>query len=169
MRFVPTPIACKLTGLSTEKLREWTNRRAIVPADIRPKGKGTPAKFSWQSVLVLRVAVLLRDQFNVELQAHKMSFEGLRKMLHENSFLNLWGSRLVLHSGGAWSLIEADSLNVGGDGILIALDPHLVVLRDGFALPDASEGQLDLFSLPAVRRARASATAPEAATKRRLA
>ncbi|KHS45841.1 hypothetical protein NJ75_02446 [Novosphingobium subterraneum] len=169
VRFVPTPIACKLTGLSTEKLREWTSRRAIVPADVRPKSKGTPAKFCWQSILVLRVAVLLRDQFNVELQAHKSSFEGLRKTLRENSFLSLWGSRLVLHPGGTWSLIEADSVLVAGDGILIALDPHLVVLRDGFALPDASEGQLDLFSLPAVRRARRTALAPEATAKRRSA
>lgn len=161
VRFVPTPVACKLTGLSTEKLREWTSRRAIVPADVRPKGKGTPAKFSWQSILILRVAVLLRDQFNVELQAHKASFDGLRTMFSENSFLGLWGSRLVLHPGGAWSLVEADSVPMTGDGILIVLDPHLIVLRDGFALPDASEGQLDLFSLPAVRRASSSEAAPK--------
>jgi hypothetical protein len=169
VRFVPTPIACKLTGLSTEKLREWTSRRAILPADVRPKGKGTPAKFSWQSVLVLRVAVLLRDQFNVELQAHKMSFEGLREMLRENSFLSLWGRRLVLHPGGAWSLVEADSVRMPGDGILIVLAPHLDALRDGFALPDASDGQLDLFSLPAVRRAQRSASTSETKVRRQSA
>lgn len=169
LRLVPTPVACKLTGLSTEKLREWTSRRAIVSADVRPKGKGTPAKFSWQAILILRVAVLLRDQFNVELQAHKTSFDGLRKMLRENSFLSLWGSRLALHPGGDWSLVEADSLAMAGDGILIALDPHLIVLRDGFALPDASEGQLDLFSLPAVRRVRRGASSSEAATQLRSA
>lgn len=167
VRFVPTPVACKLTGLSTERLREWTSRRAILPADVRPKGKGTPARFSWQSILILRVAVLVRDQFNVELQAHKTSFDGLRKMFAENSFLSLWGGRLVLRPGGGWSLVDADSAAPVGDGILIALDPHLVVLRDGFALPDASEGQLDLFSLPAVRRARRHAPAPEAPTRRR--
>ena len=36
MRLVTTPVASKLTGLSTEKLREWTSRRALVPADVRP-------------------------------------------------------------------------------------------------------------------------------------
>ncbi len=169
VRFVPTPVACKLTGLSTDKLREWTSRRAIVPADVRPKGKGTPAKFSWQSILILRVAVLLREQFNVELQAHKKSFDGLRTMLSENSFLSLWGSGLVLHPGGAWSRVEADSVPITGDGILIVLDPHLVVLRDGFALPDASEGQLDLFNLPAVRRERRGASSSQATTMRRSA
>ncbi|AZB66200.1 hypothetical protein EBL87_16945 [Cereibacter sphaeroides] len=169
MRFVPTPVACKLTGLSTEKLREWTNRRAIVPADVRPKGKGTPAKFGWQSVLILRVAVLLRDQFKVELQAHKTSFDNLRTVLAENSFLSLWGSRLVLHSGGAWSLVNADSVLAVGDGILIVLDPHLVVLRDGFALPDAGDGQLELFNLPAVHRASRSASSSDVTTMRRSA
>ncbi|WP_066798553.1 hypothetical protein [Sphingomonas soli] len=166
MRFVPTPVACKLTGLSTEKLREWTSRRAIVPADVRPKGKGTAAKFSWQSVLTLRVAVLLRDQFNLELQAHKTSFDGLRTMLGENSFLSLWGNRLVLRPGGAWSLVDADKLPVVGDAIVIVLDPHLVALRDGFALPDASDGQLDLFSLPAVRGARRGSSSPETTARR---
>lgn len=169
VRFVPTPVACKLTGLSTEKLREWTSRRAIVPADVRPKGKGTPAKFSWQSLLILRVAALLREQFNVELQAHKTSFDGLRKMLAENSFLSLWGRRLVLHPGGAWSLVEADGVPMASDGIFIVLDPHLVVLRDGFALPDASDGQLELFNLPAVRRMQRSASSSEASTIRRSA
>lgn len=164
-----TPVACKLTGLSTDKLREWTSRRAIVSADVRPKGKGTPAKFSWQSILVLRIALLLRDQFNVELQAHKKSFDSLRKMLRDNSFLSLWGCQLILRPGGGWSLVEVDGVPAAGDGVLIVLDPHLIVLRDGFALPDVSEGQLDLFSLPAVHQARRSLSANQAATKRRSA
>lgn len=169
LRFVPTPVACKLTGLSTDKLREWTSRRAIVSADVRPKGKGTPAKFSWQSILVLRIALLLRDQFNVELQAHKKSFDGLRKMFRDNSFLSLWGCRLILRPGGSWSLVEADGVPAAGDGVLIVLNPHLIVLRDGFLLPDVSEGQFDLFSLPAVHQARRSASSSQAATRHRSA
>jgi len=74
LRFVTAPIAAKLVGLSTDKLREWTSRRALVPADVRPKAKGSPAQFSWQTVLVLRIAVLLREDFHLELQAHKSSF-----------------------------------------------------------------------------------------------
>ena len=89
MRSVPTPRACQLSGLSTEKLREWTSRRALVPADVRPKGKGSPARFSWQTILVLRISVLLRDQFSLELQAHKVSFDKLRKALRSKSFIAL--------------------------------------------------------------------------------
>ncbi|NIE81501.1 hypothetical protein F3J08_14875 [Asaia sp. As-1742] len=151
MRFVPTPIACHLTGLSTDKLREWTSRRALIPADIRPKSKGSPAKFSWQTLLVLRVAVLLRDQFKVELQAHKKAFMDLRKQLRAQSFIALWGKRLALGPSGAWSFIDDGAPSLSTDALLIALDPHLIVLRNGLALPGAREQeQLDLFSLPSV-------------------
>ena len=153
LRSVPTPIACQLTELSTDKLREWTRRRALVPADVRPKGKGSPAGFSWQTILVLRIAVLLRDRFNLELQAHKHSLDNLRKALRTKSFIVLWGQRLALHSNGDWSFLEQAEAAPGTDTLLIHLDPHLRVLRDGFTLPDAEaqNGQLDLFSLPAVR------------------
>lgn len=146
---MPTPIASQLTGLSTDKLREWTSRRALIPADQRPKIKGSPAKFSWQTILVLRVAVLLRDQFSIELQAHKSAFAALRKQLRSHSFIALWGRRLALGPGGTWSFHDDAGEAAASDALVIALDPHLAVLRDGFALPGAPpERQLDLFSLP---------------------
>lgn len=151
MRFVSTRVATQLTGLSTDKLREWTARRALVPVDVRPKSKGSPAKFSWQTILVLRVAVLLRDQFSLELQSHKASFASLRKMLRAQSFIALWGKHLLLGPAGSWTLLEADAALPDGDALVMSLDPHLAILRDGFALPDASGGeQLDLFTLPVV-------------------
>ncbi|NNM77971.1 hypothetical protein HJG53_13770 [Sphingomonas sp. ID1715] len=165
MRFVPTPVASRLTGLSTDKLREWTSRRALIPADVRPKRKGCPAKFSWQTVLVLRIAVLLRDQFSLELQSHKDSFAALRRELRNRSFIALWGQRLALHPGGAWVFLDEADSAPGSDYLSIRLDPHLVVLRDGFALSDAAadRGQLDLFSLPAIYR-KAKPRAPKVAT-----
>ncbi|HEY8263651.1 MAG TPA: MerR family transcriptional regulator, partial [Methyloceanibacter sp.] len=63
MCYVTTPHACQLTGLSTEKLREWTSRRALIPADVKPRRKGSPAKYTWQTILILRLAVTLREQF----------------------------------------------------------------------------------------------------------
>lgn len=152
LRFVTTPIASQLTGLSTEKLREWTSRRALVPADVRPKQKGSPAKFSWQTILILRIAVLLRDRFSLELEAHKASFSCLKKELETKSFIELWGQRLALGSDDTWCLVGDQAPVPQGDVLLLQLDPHLSVLRDGFALPDAvaARGQLDLFSLPTV-------------------
>lgn len=152
VRPVPTPVACQLSGLSTDKLREWTSRRALVPADVRPKGKGSPAKFSWQTILVLRIAVVLRDQFSLELQAHQASLDQLRKALRSMSFIALWGQRLALQGDGAWTFLGDSDRAPEADSLLIHLDPHLRVLRDGFALPDAAAqtGQMDLFSLPAI-------------------
>ncbi len=153
MRFVPTPVASKLTGLSTDKLREWTIRRALIPVDVRPKQKGSPAKFSWQTILVLRIAVLLRERFHVELQAHKASFFELRRDLHHRSFISLWGRQIAILPD-QWMIAEEGAAFPTTDVLLIQLDPHLHVLRDGFALPDAATNreQLDLFSLPNLHR-----------------
>lgn len=152
LQLVTTPTASQLTGLSVEKLREWTSRRALVPADVRPKQKGSPAKFSWQTILTLRVAVFLRDRFGLELQFHKRSFAELQRELFTKSFIELWGRRLALSPDGAWSFIEELAPVPQGDMILLQLDSHLEVLRDGFALPNLvmAPGQLDLFSLPGV-------------------
>ncbi len=151
MRVVPTPIASQLTGLSTDKLREWTSKRALITADHPPKRKGSPARFSWQTILVLRVAVLLRDHFSLELQAHKAAFADLRKLLRSQSFISLWGRRLALGPGGGWTFLDGVEAIPEADALLITLNPHLAILRDGFALPGASEErQLDLFSLPTV-------------------
>ncbi|MGC0016539.1 hypothetical protein ACPPTR_13705 [Ralstonia pseudosolanacearum] len=153
MRLVPTPVASQLTGLSTEKLREWTSRRALVPADVRPRQKGSPAQFSWQTILILRLALLLRDQFGVELQFHKENFAKLRKELRSASFIALWGRRLALTSQGELLLLDDQAPLPADDAIFICLDPHLSIIRDGFALPDAAAaiGQLDLFPISSVQ------------------
>lgn len=119
---------------------------------MRPKQKGSPAKFSWQTILVLRIAVLLRERFNIELQAHKPSFSQLRRDLHDQSFIALWGHWLVLRPND-WSLVEEGAPLPLGDILLVQLDPHLEVLRDGFALPEeeTAGAQLDLWSLPNIR------------------
>ena len=167
LRSVPTPVACQLTELSTDKLREWTSRRALVPADIRPKSKGSPAQFTWQTILVLRIAVLLRDQFSLELQAHKASLDKLRKALRSKSFIALWGQRLALQGSRDWVFVDETEGLPEADALVIHLDPHLRVLRDGFALPDAeaSQGQMDLFSLPAIHD-RTAATGLSSASAR---
>jgi DNA-binding transcriptional MerR regulator len=171
LRLVPTPVVSKLTGLSTETLREWTRRRAVVPADVRPKQKGSPAQFTWQTVLVLRVAVHLRDQFHLELEAHKASFANLKHELETKSFIELWGQQLALRSDGSWELVGLQPVVLQGDLLLLELDPHLHVLRDGFAMPDdkSMRGQLDLFSLPNVHRLHddQASIRPESASRRK--
>jgi len=156
LRYVTTPLASKLTGLSTEKLREWTSRRALVPPDVRPRQQGSPAKFNWQTVLVLRIAVTMRDRFHVELQAHRALFASLRTELRRRSFIALWGQSLALSGSGEWTLVDDAGSVPSEDALLIRLDPHLRVLSVSFSLPDlaSTPSQLDLFSLPNVHRAK---------------
>ncbi|MDP1748424.1 MAG: hypothetical protein Q8L22_03120 [Reyranella sp.] len=104
--------------------------------------------------MILRIAALLRDQFKLELQAHKSSLARLRRDLRKKSFISLWGNRLSLGANG-WRFIEEGAPLPQDDVLLVSLDPHLQVLRDGFALPDAiaARSQLDLFSLPNLHHA----------------
>jgi len=172
VRLIPTPVATQLTGLSTDKLREWTSRRALVPADVRPKQKGSPAQFTWQTTLILRIAVLLRDQFAVELQSYKLTFANLRKELRATSFVRLWGCSVALGPYGKCFVMNEKAQQLEMDALVVHLDPHLTVIRDGFALKDpaAVPGQFDLFSLPALhKKSEAASTKTLKGSRRRSA
>jgi len=147
MQFVTTRDATRLTGLSTEQLREWTSRRALILPDVKPKGHGSPARYSWQTILLLRLAVVLRDRFKLELHAHRDLFAELRADLARTSFLSLWGKSLALYGGVQWSVIDPrDEGAAIDDCIVLRLDPHLQQLSDGFSLPKpAAPGQFQLF------------------------
>lgn len=148
MRLVKTPIAVQLTGLSTVTLREWTSRRALIPADVPPKGKGSPAAFTWPTILLLRIAVLFRERFHFELQPHQDLFTSLKAGFQQTSFIALWGKSLVLLGDQGWSLVEdADGLPLADDAVVIRLEPHLEALAAGFSFPGPTKasGQLELF------------------------
>ena len=147
MQLVTTRDATRLTGLSTEQLREWTSRRALILPDVKPKGHGSPARYSWQTILLLRLAVVLRDRFKLELHAHRELFAQLGSGLAGTSFLSLWGKALALHGGAQWSLIDPRDEDAFPDEcILLRLDSHLLHLTDSFSLPrPVPEGQFQLF------------------------
>lgn len=148
MRLVPTRQAVQLTGLSPAQLREWTSRRALIPADVPPRKRGCSAQYSWQTILLLRLAVTLRDRFCLELQAHRSLFTALHRGLRGESFVALWGKALALHGRDRWILFdEAGPELLRTDAVVLRLNPHLDALSEGFALPtpSSSAGQLDLF------------------------
>ena len=147
MQLVTTRDATRLTGLSTEQLREWTSRRALILPDVKPKGHGSPARYSWQTILLLRLAVVLRDRFRLELHAHRDLFVGLGAGLARTSFLSLWGKSLALYGEARWGLIDPrDEEAASDDCIVLRLDPHLQQLSDGFSLPKpATSSQFPLF------------------------
>ncbi|WP_430415257.1 hypothetical protein [Parasphingorhabdus sp.] len=148
MRYATTSLVSSLTGLSTTQLREWTNRRALVPADVPPAGRGSPAKFTWQTVLIICVAATLKTDFRLELQSYRGLFSGLRTSLHQKSFVAIWNKKLVIEPSGDWTLTNIDDdIDSPGDVLVIQLRPHLETLAVGFAIspPPTGSGQLDLF------------------------
>jgi DNA-binding transcriptional MerR regulator len=139
----------KLTGLSANQLREWTHRRGLVKPDIRPAGPGTLALYSWQTVLVLRLAVEMRDAFRMELQTHKNLLDGLAQRLAGVSFPALAGCRLACYAGGEWALLRpGEQPRPQRSVVLLRLDPHLDILAAEF---DRQEPLRQLPLFPAVQ------------------
>jgi len=148
VHLVTTGGAVKLTGLSTEQLREWTIRRALIPADIKPKGHGSPARYSWQTILLLRLALIFRDRFKLELHAHRDMFADLGHNLTQIPFRSLWGKSLAVQGEHRWSLLEPEELaGTKDDCIVLRLDSHLEILAEAFSLGHpASSEQYQLFA-----------------------
>lgn len=147
MRLVTTRIAANLTGLTTEQLREWSSRRALIPADIQNRGRGSPAQYSWQTILQLRIATLLKDRFHLELHAHRGLFQQMHEALAGISYLKLWDASLAIYDTQRWGLVGAEGAGpVDADAIIIQLNPHLEILAEEFAMPGPPpSGQLELF------------------------
>lgn len=147
MRLVTTRIAASMTGLSIEQLREWSSRRALIPADVQNRGRGSPAQYGWQTILQLRLAALLKDRFHLELHAHRGLFQQMHEVLAGTSFLKLWGASLAIYDTKRWEMLEGEEVGlVDADAIVIQLNPHLEVLAAEFAMPGPPpSGQLELF------------------------
>ena len=141
----------QLTGLSSNQLREWTSRRGLIKPDVQPSGPGTLALFSWHTVLVLRLAVEMRDVFRMELQAQRKVLDGLTQRLTKVSFPSLLGCRLVCYGGGDWVLLRpGENPDSERDFILFRLDPHLEFIGTEFAVAEPSK-QISLFPVARVK------------------
>lgn len=147
MRLVRSRDVPALTGLTADQLREWTVRRGLIQPDEPSQKRGSEARFSWQTVLVLRLAVVLRTQFHVELQAHRDLLASARRLLDGVSFPGLWGGTLAIYSLARCELLttRAPSPSADEDAIFLRLNRHLEALSQGFGLPE-SVSQLPLFA-----------------------
>jgi hypothetical protein len=143
-----------LTGLSTDQLREWTSRRALIPADVQHRGRGSPAQYSWQTLLLLRIAAALKGRFHLELHAHRELFASMREVFDGISFLRLWDGSIAIYDTGHWELLESGASCAGdSDSLVLQLDSHLQILTAEFGMPTpaAAGGQLELFPARLVR------------------
>jgi hypothetical protein len=141
----------KFTGLTADQLREWTARRGLIEPDAKPCGPGSRARYAWQTVLLLRLAVVLKETFHVELQSQRGLFTALAGRLTKVSFPALRGSALVVRAGGAFDIVPlAEVQALHHDALIIRLDPHLDLLSTGFGIVEPIR-QLPLFPAVAVR------------------
>lgn len=150
---IPAGQVQKLTGLTANQLREWSHRRDLVPPDVQARGPGRPALYSWQTVLLLRVAVVLRERFKIELQAHKELLHALHDLFSGMPFPALRGCVLALRAMERGELLSEGTARVSGsdpDTLFLRLDPHLDVLAAEFA-PQNQDGQLPLFRVVRIR------------------
>ncbi len=129
MRLFQSADVLVLTGLSKSQLREWTGRgrRELLHPDVEPDGPGRHALFSWQTVLVLRVLLVLHRDFTTEVGAWAPAAQQLRGRLEHLPFLNLW--RLCALFPSTTDVILTENIaEAGTGGIVIPLEPHLEVL-----------------------------------------
>lgn len=124
-----------LTGLSQDQLREWTGRRGIIAPDVRPKGPGTRALYSWQTVLLLRVTITLKSKFFIELTASGPLLAAISAKLKGLRFSEVRNTVLVIHDSNSFDLIEEwNPIAVRDGAIVIPLEPHLNALFGTFAM-----------------------------------
>lgn len=136
MALIGTRDALLLTGLSADQLREWTVRRSLIQPDIPAQKRGSEAKFSWQTILLLRLAMVLRSRFHVELQAHRELLVEARNRLSHASFPVLWGMTLAIYDLRRCELLSSRAeVSATEDVVLLRLNPHLEVLSRGLSLP----------------------------------
>lgn len=141
----------ELTGLTRSQLREWSSRdrRNLIPADVEPEGPGRHALYTWQTILVLRLLRALHTEFSVEVAAWAPGMNRLRQKLERVSFPSLWGS-LVHFPNRESPELAGSSVSAPLSGVLLPLDPHLLVIATKLSLPPPD--QLFLFPAVAVRR-----------------
>lgn len=157
VRLIGSRDVLKLTGLSADQLREWTVRRGLIHRDIPASRQGQQAQFGWQTVLLLRLAVVLRSRFHVELQVHRDLLLRSRELLTGRSFPGLWNHRLAIFGLEGCALFGGnEALPTDQDVILLQLNGHLEALSQGFGVSEPI-AQLPLFPAIGLRRGEAPA------------
>ena len=142
MKLVGTAKIKVLTGLSEHQVREWTVRRKFVVPDQPPSGPGSRSKFSWRSVLQLRLLCVMHNAFGVELEAARDAILAIRRILDDTGFVSLWDCSIIAETDGLVWLCNGSEPN--RTVMILRLNPHLEVLANEFGELLAVQ-QLPLF------------------------
>ena len=151
MRLFQSADALELTGLTRSQLREWTGRgrRELISPDIAADGPGRHALYAWQTLLVLRLLLVLHNEFAAEVGAWAPAAKNLREKLEGASFPTLWHLS-VFFPNRRTALLVDDVSKIGHTGLILPLESHLTVLSSKLLLPRPN--QMSLFLPLAVSR-----------------
>ena len=151
MRLFQSADALEVTGLTRNQLREWTGRgrRELISPDIGPDGPGRHALYAWQTLLVLRLLLVLHNEFAAEVGAWAPAAKNLREKLDGASFPTLWHLS-VFFPNRRTALLVDDVSKIGHTGLILPLQSHLTILSSKLSLPPPN--QISLFLPLAVSR-----------------
>jgi len=146
VRLVGSREAQVITDLSADQIREWTGRRGLIAPDIPARGKGTQARFSWQTLLLLRIAGAIKAQVHVELEAYRDKFAELQDQFAGLPFHSLWPIALVVVGNQSPILRYLSDIDLDLDEplLIVTLQPHLEAIMRGFGIAEPA-AQLPLF------------------------
>ena len=144
MRLFQSADALEATGLTRSQLREWTGRgrREIISPDVGPDGPGRHALYAWQTLLVLRLLLVLHTEYAAEVGAWAPAAKNLREKLDSTPFPSLWYLSVFFPSLHTALLVD-DVSKIGHSGLILPLESHLTVLASKLSLPRPD--QLSLF------------------------
>ena len=144
MRLFQSADALEATGLTRSQLREWTGRgrREIVSPDVGPNGPGRHALYAWQTLLVLRLLLVLHTEYATEVGAWAPAAKDLREKLDSTPFPSLWNVSVFFPNLHTALLIDNVS-KVDRPGLILPLESHLTLLASKLSLPRPD--QLPLF------------------------
>lgn len=144
--------AMRLTGLTRNQLREWCGRgrRGILEPDVSPAGPGRHAMYAWQTLLTLRLLLVLHVRFGVEIGQLADAAKAFRTRLKGTSFPALWSQWAAMTDSQTVDLTSHPEDVVADGGIVLPLRPHLEVLAAALSLP--ADEQLPLLPPMAVSR-----------------
>lgn len=144
--------AIRLTGLTRNQLREWCgrSRRGILEPDVSPGGPGRHAMYAWQTLLTLRLLLVLHERFGVEIGQLSTMAKTLRARLTGTSFPALWPLWAAMVDSHTIELTSSPEHVINSGGIVLPLRPHLEVLASEMSLP--VDEQLPLLPPMAVSR-----------------
>lgn len=129
--------AIRISGLTQHQLREWCGRgrRGILAADMMPGGPGRHALYAWPTLLTLRLLLKLHGEFGIEVGKLADVASLLRAKVGATPFTSLWAMSALFPSCTAVELTATPEQIVSQGGIVLPLEPHLVVLASAMALP----------------------------------